>query len=222
MTEQKKPEYADVYAVLHHIQKNLKAPKTRHNKFGGYNYRNAEDILDGIKEVMPEGAAVIIQDDIRQVGDRYYVQAVAKLIYKGVAVENCAYAREPENKKGADESQVTGASSSYARKYALNGLFMIDDTQDADATNKHGKTEQDQKALDAMGGSVTNGISPEDVQKSYEQGLKALTGCNDLAALKKAWEPLYKGRKVFSEAQWQDLEDAKEAAKFEIENKQPF
>src|SRR5690606_29082549 len=108
-----------------------------------------------------DGASVIIQDDIRQVGERHYVQAVAKLAYKGATVENCAYAREPDTKKGSDESQITGAASSYARKYALNGLFMIDDTQDADATNKHGKTEQDQKALDALGGTSRDSIDPD-------------------------------------------------------------
>lgn len=222
MTKEKPPEYADVYAVLHHIQKNLKAPKTRHNKFGGYNYRNAEDILDGIKEVMPDGAAVIIQDDIRQVGERYYVQAVAELSYKGASVENCAYAREPDNKKGSDESQITGAASSYARKYALNGLFMIDDTQDADATNKHGKTEQDQKALDAMGGTSRDSIDPETAKTMYEQGLQALEAAADLDKLKAVWTPIAKGKKVFTAEQWADLEAKKDERKFEIENKPPF
>lgn len=221
MTKEKqdqKPEFKDVQEVLHFIQKNLKVPKERMNKFGGYKFRNAEDILDAIKTIMPDGAYLVIQDDIRLVGERYYVQAVAKITYKGQSVENCAYAREDDTKKGMDASQLTGATSSYARKYAMNGLFMIDDTKDADETNKHGKTDKDQQAVDALGGSARESVDAETVQKMYEQGIKNLTCCMDTEQLKKAWTPLYKGRSVFTETQWQDLEDAKEATKIEIEN----
>lgn len=221
MSADKKAKFNEVQDVLHFIQKNLKVPKERVNKFGGYKFRNAEDILDAVKTILPDGATLVIQDDIRLVGDRYYVQAVAKLSYMGQSVENCSYAREDDTKKGMDASQLTGATSSYARKYALNGLFMIDDTKDADETNKHGKTDKDQKAVDALGGSITDGTPPEEIQKMYEQGLKNLTSCMDEEQLKKVWTALYKGRKVFSDMQWQDLEDAKEATKFEIANTSP-
>lgn len=224
MTKEKqdqKPEFKDVQEVLHFIQKNLKVPKLRENKFGNYKFRNAEDILDAVKTIMPDGATLVIQDDIRLVGERYYVQAVASLRFKGGSLENCAYAREDDTKKGMDASQLTGATSSYARKYALNGLFMIDDTKDADETNKHGKTDKDQKAVEALGGSARNDLDAETIKQMYDQGIKNLTSCMDTEQLKKVWTAIYKGRSVFSPEQWQDLEDAKEATKIEIENTSP-
>lgn len=123
------------------IQSKLKANKSQFNKFGGYYYRSAEDILEAVKPLLAEtNCTLIISDDIVSVADRIYVCATATLTNKeGKCVKTSAYAREPQAKKGMDESQVTGATSSYARKYALNGLFAIDDTKDADATNTHGK-----------------------------------------------------------------------------------
>lgn len=124
------------------IQTELKAPKAQRNNFGGYNYRSCEDILEAVKPLLAEQNLLLtIQDELVNIGDRYYVKATAKLTdtESKETVDITAYAREEENKKGMDGSQITGASSSYARKYALNGLFLIDDTKDSDATNDHGK-----------------------------------------------------------------------------------
>jgi hypothetical protein len=122
---------------LNEIQKNLKSPKNQRNTFGNYNYRSCEDILEAVKPLL-DGVALVITDEIVLIGDRYYVKATAKLIdsEKDEVIENTAYAREAEIKKGMDEAQITGSASSYARKYALNGLLLIDDSKDAD-TDEH-------------------------------------------------------------------------------------
>jgi hypothetical protein len=124
----------NIYQKLEAVQKSLKAPKGQMNKFGGYRYRSCEDILEAVKPLL-NGAVVTLSDTIREVGGRVYVEAEATFIDGENSVTVTAYAREAETKKGMDESQITGAASSYARKYALNGLFLIDDTKDADATN---------------------------------------------------------------------------------------
>lgn len=123
------------------IQQKLKAPKGQYNSFGKYRYRSCEDILESVKPILSEcGCSLVISDEILMVGNRIYIQATATLTNgKGEQVKATAVAREEETKKGMDASQVTGATSSYARKYALNGLFCIDDTKDADATNTHGQ-----------------------------------------------------------------------------------
>lgn len=130
--------------TLQKIQSELKAPKNQLNKFGGYNYRSCEDILEAVKPMLAKHEACLtITDDVVEIGDRVYVKATARFEAKdGCSAEVSSFAREPEVKKGMDESQITGAASSYARKYALNGLFLIDDTKDADATNSHGKEEK--------------------------------------------------------------------------------
>lgn len=114
------------------IQRELKAPKNQLNKFGGYKYRNCEDILEAVKPLL-DGAILSISDEIVLIGDRYYVKATATYEDSEYSKSVTAYARESEDKKGMDVSQLTGATSSYARKYALNGLFCIDDTKDADS-----------------------------------------------------------------------------------------
>ena len=122
------------------IQHELKAPKGQFNKFGNYKYRSAEDILEAVKPLLFNYAChLTITDDIQLIGDRYYVKATATIKSKDDSVSVTAFAREEETKKGMDGAQITGAASSYARKYALNGLFCIDDTKDPDATNDHGK-----------------------------------------------------------------------------------
>ena len=113
------------------IQKELKAPKGQLNKFGGYNYRSCEDILEAVKPLL-DGAILTLQDEIINIGNRFYVKATATFTDGTYTHSVTAMAREPETKKGMDESQITGMASSYARKYALNGLFCIDDTKDAD------------------------------------------------------------------------------------------
>jgi hypothetical protein len=124
----------EIYKKLNKIQVELKAPKDRVNKFGGFSYRNCEDILNALKPLLDvEGCAVILNDDVVQIGDRFYIKATATLYDEnGENISNTAYAREPLQKKGADESQITGASSSYARKYALAGLLAIDSAEDID------------------------------------------------------------------------------------------
>lgn len=125
------------------IQHKLKAPKGQYNSFGKYNYRSCEDILEGVKPLLKEhNLALLIDDEIVQIGERYYVKATAKITDGRECVSATAYAREPDTKKGMDESQITGATSSYARKYALNGLLAIDDTKDADTMDNSKKPVQ--------------------------------------------------------------------------------
>ena len=157
------------------IQGKLKAPKNQVNKFGGYRYRSAEDILEAVKSLLQETNCVLtITDDIIEVAGRVYIKATARLINsKGCTIEVSASAREEESKKGMDASQITGAASSYARKYALNGLFCKDDTKDADATNDHGKGEDKPQKTEQMDMSNV-------VQKVYE--------CDTYAQLKSLWE----------------------------------
>ncbi|ANY29600.1 Erf-like ssDNA annealing protein [Pseudoalteromonas phage BS5] len=114
------------------IQRNLKAPKNQFNAFGKYKYRSCEDIMEGLKPILGE-LVVTVSDDIKMVGDRIYIVATAKITDGENSVSNNAMARESLTKKGMDDSQITGTASSYARKYALNGLFLIDDTKDADS-----------------------------------------------------------------------------------------
>lgn len=138
-----------IYSKLLDIQNELKAPKSQFNKFGNYNYRNCEDILESVKPICKKHNAVVyLSDKLVLIGDRYYIEATATLVdveTSETAVVT-AYAREEENKKGMDGSQITGASSSYARKYALNGLFDIDDTKDSDTTNQgNAKPKGEQK-----------------------------------------------------------------------------
>lgn len=137
----------EIYKKLLAIQAELKAPKGQYNSYGGYQYRSCEDILEAVKPLCSKhGVALMVNDEVTVVGSRYYIKAVATLHDlegDGIIVAT-AYAREPEDKKGMDQSQVTGTASSYARKYALNGLFCIDDTKDAD-TDEHRKQTESQK-----------------------------------------------------------------------------
>lgn len=139
-----------VYEKLLAVQSELKAPKGQYNSFGKYKYRSCEDIVEAMKPILAKHNAVILLDDeIVEVAGRVYVKATAQFIdcEDAKGIEAHAYAREDESKKGMDGAQVTGATSSYARKYALNGLLAIDDTKDADATNTHGKDAQDKPAI---------------------------------------------------------------------------
>ena len=138
-----------VYTLLNKVQTELVAPKNQFNAFGKYNYRSCEDILEGVKSLLKEhNCIILISDSIEMVGDRIYVKAIAKFIEceTGDTIENTAYARESLTKKGMDDSQVTGATSSYARKYALNGLLLVDDSKDADSMdNSKEEAPQQQK-----------------------------------------------------------------------------
>lgn len=134
----------NIYGKLAAIQRELKAPKGQYNSFAKYNYRSCEDILEAVKPLcIKNNATLILNDTVREISGRFYVVATATLADQesdGV-VEADAYAREPQDKKGMDDSQITGMASSYARKYALNGLFCIDDTKDAD-TDEAKRQEQ--------------------------------------------------------------------------------
>ena len=124
------------------IQTDLKAPKGQYNNFGKYNYRSCEDIVEAVKPLLATHSLVLqLSDEMIAVGNRVYVKATARLTDGVNVIESYGNAREAETKKGMDDSQITGAASSYARKCALNGLLGIDDTKDADATNNHGKSE---------------------------------------------------------------------------------
>ncbi len=132
----------NVYEKLANVQSALKAPKGQYNSFGKYKYRSCEDIVESVKPLLKQNGLLLnLTDEIEMIGNRFYVKATAIIIdtTDGNMVTVCAYAREEETKKGMDGSQVTGASSSYARKYALNGIFAIDDTKDSDSTNTHGQ-----------------------------------------------------------------------------------
>ena len=117
------------------IQQKLKAPKNQYNSYGGFDYRSCEDIFEAVKPLLKEyDLTLIMSDDLLQIGNRYYIKSTARLCNGIETIENTAFAREEETKKGMDGSQITGAASSYARKIALNGLFLIDDVKDQDAS----------------------------------------------------------------------------------------
>ena len=134
-----------IYETLSHIQVELKAPKNLYNSFGKYKYRNAESILEAAKPLCAKhGCTLTVSDEVILIGSRYYIKATATVQDKdGNAASATALAREDETKKGMDGAQITGTSSSYARKYALNGLFCIDDTKDPDTNEYHNQTTED-------------------------------------------------------------------------------
>lgn len=169
-----------IHSQLLAVQAQLKAPKGQFNNFGNYKYRSCEDILESVKPLLAEhGLTLSLSDSVQEVGGRIYVKATAYLANEeseGVYTE--AFAREEETKKGMDSSQITGAASSYARKYALNGLFLIDDTKDSDSTNTHGK-EPEPKAAPApakeesiMDKAVNYLKAARDRQEAYESVMK--------------------------------------------------
>lgn len=153
---------------LTRIQTELKAPKKQYNSFGKYNYRSCEDILDALKPLLDRyNASVIISDDIVLVGARFYVKATATFIDNetGQQKSATAFAREPETKKGMDESQITGTASSYARKYCLNGLFLIDDTKDADTDENRNEREGRQQKQPKSQKPQEKEFDPNDVSE---------------------------------------------------------
>lgn len=141
----------NIYEKLLNVQTELKAPKGQFNAFGKYKYRSCEDILEALKPVLNKyKLTFFINDEIVEVNNRNYVKATITIINiekPDEQIQTSALAREEETKKGMDGSQITGASSSYARKYALNGMFMIDDTKDSDSTNTHGKDKTEQEKV---------------------------------------------------------------------------
>lgn len=167
------------------IQHKLKAPKGQYNSFGKYNYRSCEDILEGVKPLLKEhNLALLIDDEIVQIGERYYVKATAKITDGREIVSATAYAREPDTKKGMDESQITGATSSYARKYALNALLCIDDTKDADTMDNSKKpVQQTQETVynwQTLKARATQGGISEDELKHYLKDTLKVAGTDSM------------------------------------------
>nr|DAV22388.1 MAG TPA: ERF superfamily protein [Caudoviricetes sp.] len=150
------------------VQSELKAPKGQYNSFGKYNYRSCEDILEGVKPLLNKyGLYLTIDDSVELIGDRYYIKATATIFDGDNCISTSAYAREPLEKKGVDASQVTGATSSYARKYALNGLLCIDDTKDADSVEDKPVQQNTAYNWKTLKARATQGGVTEDALKDY-------------------------------------------------------
>ncbi len=182
------------------IQSELKAPKSQFNKFGGYKYRKAEDILEAVKPLLnKQKCTLTITDDIVMVGNRIYVKATATIKNeKGECETTTGWAREEETKKGMDGSQITGASSSYARKYALNGLFAIDDNADSDTTNdgQHQEAQQQTQAQHPTAQAAQAAQQPATPQyhtNDLNEGLAYLSRCvnkDNLVWVVQTYKPL--------------------------------
>lgn len=187
----------EFYARLAEIQRTLNAPKNQYNSFGKYKYRSCEDILEGVKPLL-KGLFLSISDEIVPVGDRYYVRATASITDGETTHIATAMAREEESKKGMDAAQVTGATSSYARKYCLNGLFGIDDSKDAD-TNEHRQQQTSAPAqskpkpkpadiLAAFSEAALNKTNPEDLKQSFAKAWQMLDGTPEQAKAKEVYD----------------------------------
>lgn len=185
-----------IHEQLSAIQASLKAPKNRKNNFGGYSYRSAEDILEAAKPICREnGCTLTVSDDVVQVGDRYYIKSTATITNgDGEVLFTQAFAREDESKKGMDGSQITGTASSYARKYALNGLFCIDDTKDAD-------TEENAIERESRAGKQAEQQAQEKTNPAAEK-LAARAECQRAVKL---WCQLHNGDE---KACWQQIAEA--------------
>jgi hypothetical protein len=181
---------------LAEIQAKLKAPKGQFNSFGKYHYRSAEDILEAVKKVVnPMGFSIILTDSVKEIGGRIYVEAVASLFDGELEYNATGLAREEETKKGMDGSQITGAASSYARKYALNGLFAIDDTKDSDATSEAVKPERIQPQA-----KVTN-YEPSKFDIEFKELISEVIKTKSTAELKSVWDRLTADAKQNKEIQ---------------------
>lgn len=208
-----------VHEKLMMVQSELKAPKNQYNSFGKYKYRSCEDILEGVKPLLAKNKATLtISDEIVPVGDRIYVKATATFtdIETGEIVTNSAFAREAAEKRGMDESQVTGATSSYARKYCLNGLLCIDDTKDADTDeNKNERTSRaskeekksaektDEEKNEEMKKSVNPDLLPNAKRTPEERAQKIKA---EIARTKQDENKMLKNAGV---EKWEDISDAK-------------
>lgn len=183
---------------LAEIQAKLKAPKGQYNSFGKYHYRSAEDILEAVKKVVnPMGFSVTLTDQIKEIGGRVYVESTASLFNGELEYTATGIAREEETKKGMDASQITGSCSSYSRKYALNGLFAIDDTKDSDATNNHGKSQESAPQAKAKTGMPP--LSDFDIQ--FQGLIETVNKISQISELKELWDELLDDAKQNKEVQ---------------------
>lgn len=173
------------------IQSTLKAPKSQFNAFGNYKYRKVEDILEAVKPIMSNlGCTLVMTDDIEMVGNRIYVKATATLKNsKGEIEITTGYAREEETKKGMDGSQITGAASSYARKYALNGLFAIDDNADSDTTNIDQQSQQKVKSSNHAPVASDPQYHPNDINEAIQMVSRCVNKDN-LVWVMQTYQPL--------------------------------
>ncbi|MGF2129168.1 ERF family protein [Lactococcus lactis] len=184
------------------IQSELKAPKGQKNTFGNYNYRSAEDILEAVKPLLSEqGLLMTITDIIEQIGERYYIQAKVILTDGDDMVEVTGYARESLNKKGMDDSQITGTASSYARKYAMNGLFLIDDTKDSDSNENRTERENRAKKADIEAEKERQSKIAK-LNTQFENGLKAAKEKGAPMELLTEWNKLQKVQAIKEIAKW--------------------
>lgn len=185
-----------IYEKLLTVQNELKAPKDKRNNFGGYNYRSCEGVLEAVKPLLQaQGLMLTIKDEVVNIGDRYYVRATALLddISSNGEIAVTALAREEEAKKGMDASQITGTASSYARKYALNGLFLIDDTKDADTDEFHRTTQENgQKTNVATQPNQPPAKKIALTQKIVDEKLKFILEQTDTDTVKNIWLNLSK------------------------------
>lgn len=178
--------------ILHYIQQNLKAPKNAYNDFAKFKYRKAEDILTALKPLLAEHeATVLIEDDIKLIGDRFYIEAVVTLYDSEgkVLATSKAFAREELTKKGSDASQITGMASSYARKYALNGMFLIDDTEDADGydnsqdqNNSHSEKPVNNLATEAQVKHIYTLITTKNQDEAFIKNHYKIESMKDLSS----------------------------------------
>ena len=185
-----------IYEKLLSVQNELKAPKDKRNNFGGYNYRSCEGVLEAVKPLLQaQGLMLTIKDEVVNIGDRYYVRATVLLddISSNGEIAVTALAREEEAKKGMDASQITGTASSYARKYALNGLFLIDDTKDADTDEFHRTTQENgQKTNVAIQPNQPPAKKIALTQKIVDEKLKFILEQTDAETVKNIWLNLSK------------------------------
>lgn len=187
-----------IHETLSTVQKSLNAPKGQHNSFGNYWYRSCEDIQGAVKPLLPSGVTIVVSDDIVLIGDRVYVKATATITNGAESVSATAYAREASSKKGMDDAQVTGSTSSYARKYALNGLLLIDDAKDADALHDHGehaaapKPQRDQQRSANDSGADAETIARMNAAASVPDLVKVMNALN--ADEKRAAKSHFDGR----------------------------
>lgn len=183
-------EKTNIYKKLMAVQSELKAPKGQYNKFGGYNYRSCEDILEAVKPLLNKhGLVLVLTDSVSEQGDRFYVRAEARLIDadNGDEIKTNAYAREALTRKGMDDSQVTGSTSSYARKYALNGLFCIDDNKDADTWNNAPQGRSNARNDSPKGNYTKAGRQAEKTESQQAQPKKTPTTVHDYYELTIEW-----------------------------------
>ena len=177
------------YEKLLSIQLELKAPKNQFNSFGNYNYRNAEDILNAVKPLLRKhNCLLIISDDIITNGDRYHVKAIVTLydLESSASLSVCAYAREQEAIKGMHQSQITGSTSSYARKYGLNGMFLIDDVKDSDDLNIR---EEDEPEIKIKSKKKNKAEEAVEIHRAFNE-------CKTGEELAKLWITLTKEQKI--------------------------